>query len=260
MLRDVRMTDMRKSLVPLGGVLAVGLVSAALAQTIEGLDLQALEHRGEALQDDAQALVEFVRGQGNPQEAAAQQVANDAYDRIAELDVSNIAGGKEGDPIDLDEMVAGAKSNIVGPKSSPLVMAFVSLSIPEDSLRRTIADTTRAGGIVVLRGFSPDGAQVFATRLSKVVDQKGASNIAIDPRLFRAFHVTRVPTIVSAASAFDPCDGLDCVTPPPPHDRITGNVTLGYALEIFANDAGPGAPAAKVALANLARAHGSGHP
>ncbi len=248
---------MRKSLLTIGGVLAVGLVSAALAQTIEGLDLQKAEARGEASQDDAQSLVDFVRGQGGPQDAAdqstaAQAVANDAYDRIADLDVSNIAGGAKGGPIDLDEMVAGAKSNVAGPKTTPLVMAFVSLSMPEEALRRTIADTTRAGGIVVMRGFSREGAKAFVAGLSKVVDQKDASNIAIDPRLFRAFHVNRVPTIVSAASMFEPCDQLDCVTPPPPHDRISGNVPLSYALQTFTDANGPGAPAAKVALANLA--------
>lgn len=246
---------MRKSLLTIGGVLAVGLVSAALAQTIEGLDLQKTARRGEASQDDAQSLVDFVRGQGGPQDAAqsaaAQAVANDAYDRIADLDVSNIAGGARGGPIDLDEMVAGAKSNVAGPKTTPLVMAFVSLSMPEEALRRTIADTTRAGGIVVMRGFSAGGAKAFVEGLSKVVDQKDASNIAIDPRLFRAFHVDRVPTIVSAASMFEPCYQLDCVTPPPPHDRIAGNVPLSYALQTFTEANGPGAPAAKVALANL---------
>lgn len=243
---------MRKSLLTIFGVLGVGIVSAALAQTIEGLDLQKTERRGEASQDDAQSLVDFVRGQGEPQAAAAQAVTNDAYDRIADLDVSNITGGSKGGPIDLDEMVAGAKSNVAGPKTTPLVMAFVSLSMPEEALRRTIADTTRAGGIVVMRGFSKEGAKAFVAGLSKVVDQKDASNIAIDPRLFRAFHVDRVPTIVSAASMFEPCDQLDCVTPPPPHDRISGNVPLSYALQTFTDANGPGAPAAKVALANLA--------
>lgn len=244
--------SLRRTIFSAAGVLAVGLVSAALAQTIEGLDLQKTERRGEAAQDDAQSLVDFVRGQGQPQAAAAQSVANDAYDRIAYLDASSIAGGSKGGPIDFDEMVASAKSNVAGPKTTPLVMAFVSLSMPEEALRRTIADTTRAGGIVVMRGFSKEGAKAFVAGLAKVVDQKDASNIAIDPRLFRAFHVDRVPTIVSAASMFEPCDQLDCVTPPPPHDRISGNVPLNYALQTFSEGNGPGAPAAKVALANLA--------
>jgi conjugal transfer pilus assembly protein TrbC len=235
------------------GVISVGLVSAALAQTIEGLDLQGVEKRGEAAQADARALLDFVKGQGEPQARAAQAAVDDTYGRIADLDVSGIAGGNKDGPIDFDAMVAGAKGNLTGPTSTPLVMAFVSLSMPEAALRRTIAETTRAGGVVVLRGLPAAGAKAFVEGLSKVVDQKGASNITIDPRLFRAFHVDRVPTIVSASSAFEPCDQLDCVTPPPPHDRIAGNVTLAYALEAFADGEGPGAPAARVALANLVR-------
>jgi conjugal transfer pilus assembly protein TrbC len=253
LLRPVSYTAMRRSLLGASGILAVGLVSAALAQTIEGLDIQALERRGEAAQVDAQALIDFVTGQGEPQAAPAKAVANDAYDRIADLDVSHIASGSRNSPIDFDAMVAGAKGNLAGPRPTPLVTVFVSLSMPADTLRRTIADTTSAGGVVVLRGFSQQGAKAFVDGLSKVVDQQGASNIAIDPRLFRAFHVDRVPTIVSASSAFEPCDQLDCVTPPPPHDRISGNVTLAYALQTFSDDEGPGAPAARVALRNLGR-------
>jgi conjugal transfer pilus assembly protein TrbC len=245
--------SVRKSLLTVAGVLGVGLVSAALAQTIEGLDLQAIEKRGEGAEQDAQSLLDFVKGQGEPQAKAAQAVVDDAYDRIADLDVSGIAGGSKDGAIDFDAMVAGAKGNLAGPKSTPLVIAFVSLSMPEDSLRRTILDTTRAGGVIVFRGFSQGGAKPFVQLLAKAVDQKDAPNITIDPRLFRAFRIDRVPTIVAASGSFEPCDQLDCVTPPPPHDRITGNVTLGYALETFAQGDGPGAPASRVALANLAK-------
>jgi conjugal transfer pilus assembly protein TrbC len=245
--------SVRKSLLTFAGVLGVGLVSAALAQTIEGLDLQAIEKRGEGAEQDAQALLDFVKGQGEPQAKAAQAVVDDAYDRIADLDVSGIAGGAKDGPIDFDAMVAGAKGNLAGPKSTPLVIAFVSLSMPEESLRRTILDTTRAGGVIVFRGFSQGGAKPFVQLLAKAVDQKDAPNITIDPRLFRAFKIDRVPTIVAASGSFEPCDQLDCVTPPPPHDRISGNVTLGYALQTFAEGGGPGAPASRVALANLVK-------
>ncbi|GGN55372.1 type-F conjugative transfer system pilin assembly protein TrbC [Novosphingobium sp. PC22D] len=240
---------MRKSMVGLGGVLAIGIVSAALAQTIDGLDLQAVEKRAENGRQDAQDVFDFVTGQGDPPAAAAREVVDNARDRIADLDVSAI--GKSEGPVNLDELVAGAKSTVAGPKSTPLIMAFVSLSMPGESLRRTIADTTKAGGVVIFRGFSAEGPKPFVEALSRVVDQKSASNIAIDPRLFRAFKVDRVPTIVAASTNFEPCDQLDCVTPAPPHDRISGNVSLAYALQEFVEGRGPGAPAARVALANL---------
>jgi conjugal transfer pilus assembly protein TrbC len=173
---------MRSSIRAAVGVISVGLVSAALAQTIEGLDLQGVEKRGEAAQEEAQALLDFVKGQGEPQAKAAQAIVDDAYDRIADLDVSGIAGGSKDGQIDFDAMVAGAKGNLAGPKSTPLVIAFVSLSMPEESLRRTILDTTRAGGVIVFRGFSQGGAKPFVQLLAKAVDQKDAPNITIVPR------------------------------------------------------------------------------
>jgi conjugal transfer pilus assembly protein TrbC len=41
------------------------------------------------------------------------------------------------------------------------------------------------------------------------------------------------------------------VTAPPPHDRISGNTSVAYVLETFAGANGPGAPVARLALANL---------
>lgn len=148
-------------------------------------------------------------------------------------------------------MIAGAKAGMAQPKGAPLFVAFASLSMPEDALAQMIADTTRAGGVVVFRGFSAGNPQTFITGIRKVVDQRGASNIAIDPRLFRAFNVDRVPTYVALSTDFEPCDQLECVSTPPPHDRIAGNVSVAYVLETFAEANGPGAPVARLGLANI---------
>ena len=88
--------------------------------------------------------------------------------------------------------------------------------------------------------------------MSKVVtkdDQFAA--IGVDPRLFRAFRVEAVPTYVAVSSDFSPCDGLACTTTPPPYDAMSGNVTVAYALETFAEDNGPGALVARTALSNI---------
>ena len=168
---------------------------------------------------------------------------------IEGLDVSQIAGGQG--PFDFDEMVAGAKAGMAKPEGAPLFIAFASLSMPEEALSKMIEDTTKAGGVVVFRGFSAGNPQGFIQGIRKVVDQAGASNVAIDPRLFRSFGVDRVPTYVALSSDFEPCDQLDCVTAPPPHDRIAGNVSVSYVLESFANANGPGAPVSRLALRNM---------
>jgi conjugal transfer pilus assembly protein TrbC len=41
----------------------------------------------------------------------------------------------------------------------------------------------------------------------------------------------------------------------PDHDRLTGNVTVEFALESFAGGRGPGAGVARVALTQLAKGH-----
>ena len=55
------------------------------------------------------------------------------------------------------------------------------------------------------------------------------------------------------SSDFDLCDGFDCRTQVPPHDRMSGNVSVSYALETFAQGGGPGALLASQHLARLQR-------
>jgi len=238
----------RKIAISLAGFSLIGCVTAVVAQSADGFDPQAIEARAGEFQADAQALFDYVTSNGDEHREEAQTIVNEGYASIEGLDVSDIAGGDG--PFDFDEMVAGAKAGMANPEGAPLFIAFASLSMPEGALAKLIEDTTKAGGVVVFRGFSAGNPQAFITGIRNVVDQAGASNVAIDPRLFRSFRVDRVPTYVALSSDFEPCDQLDCVTTPPPHDRIAGNVSVGYVLETFSNANGPGAPVSRVALAN----------
>lgn len=231
------------------GVSLVGCVTAVFAQSVDGFDPQAIEARAGEFQEDAQALFDYVTANEDEHREEAQTVVEQGYTQIEDLDVSGIAGGDG--PFNFDEMVAGAKAGMANPRGAPLFIAFASLSMPEESLSRMIEETTKAGGVVVFRGFSADNPQAFIQGIRNVVDQAGASNVAIDPRLFRSFQVDRVPTFVALSSDFEPCDQLDCVTAPPPHDRISGNVSVSYVLETFAQRNGPGAPVSRLALSNI---------
>ncbi len=78
-----------------------------------------------------------------------------------------------------------------------------------------IADVTRAGGVVVLRGLT-HGCGKGHDRCARPRARSPASRsrrLGIDPRLFRAFGIEAVPAYVVAASDFDLCDGFDCTTP-----------------------------------------------
>lgn len=245
---------MKKLLLSALAIASIGTGCAVLAQTVEGLDLDAIRARSAKSEQDATALVNEVERRGDAFRKDAQTVQAVALEQMRTIDKANLPRGPAG-AVDFDEMIQAASANLKEAQgTAPQFMVFVSTSMPEQALKRIIADTSAAGGVVVFRGFPGNSGKAFIAALSKVVekDQQFAS-IGIDPRLFRAFDVTAVPTMVVSSSDFTPCDGLTCKTTPPPFDRIEGNVTVRYALETFAGENGPGALVARTALANLGR-------
>ena len=242
----------------LAGFLALTAVSAALAQTIAqdvgGLDLKAIKARGTEATADAQNLVDAVAGKGEAHRAEAEQLREQGMAAVANINPADLPKGPDG-TVDFDELLSGAAANTRTPMGEgPMFIVFASLSMPEASLTRLIADTTRAGGVVVFRGFPGGSTKAFAEGLKRVVTSEGQeAHLAIDPRLFRAFKVSAAPTFVAAGREYELCDGLDCTSATPDHDRITGNVTVEYALETFASGRGPGAGVARIALAQLTK-------
>src|SRR3546814_3705859 len=55
------------------------------------------------------------------------------------------------------------------------------------------------------------------------------------------------------STEFSPCDGFDCTSELPPHDRIAGNISFGEVFETFASGKGPGAELARLHLRQLSR-------
>lgn len=246
---------MRRLTYIVGAALAVASVSAGLAQTVEGIDIGGIKARAAAQAADAQALASEVARRAEDFREEAEQVRADGLAQVKALDPALLPKGPGG-VVDFDEIVTAAAGNLLDNRGqAPLFMVFVSLSMPEASLKAIIRDASQAGGIVVFRGFPNNSAKEFVTRLSRAVDESSQfASIGIDPRLFRAFDVQAVPAYVVASSDFDLCDGMACRTPPPPHDMMAGNVSVQYALSTFADNAGPGALIARTALGNLAKA------
>jgi conjugal transfer pilus assembly protein TrbC len=248
---------MFKRLIIAGSLLSLCSVGVVFAQSsVDGLDLEAIEKRAQA---NAGGLSDFVKGvldrqaQANAADHDANQaVVDNARARLRDAAAAAQPRRTASSPVDFDELVAGAGG--LGDRSSsqaPMFIAFASLSMPPEALQRMISDVTKAGGMVVFRGFSAEGGHAFMTGLSKVIPQGLAPHVTIDPRLFRAYHVEAVPTYVAASSSFTLCSGEGCDSEPTPYDRMAGNVTAEYALEAFAQGNGPGAAVAKVALRNL---------
>lgn len=130
--------------------------------------------------------------------------------------------------------------------NNPL-MIFVSASIPKSSLKDLMVQAQQVGGILVFRGVigSIRNTQQFLGSLAK----ENVSAV-IDPRLFDIFQVKVVPTFVVLAKRPGDCDGSDCNTTPL-HDRISGNITLHYALEKISEGDGNAKEIAKKFLVRM---------
>lgn len=222
-------------------------LSAAAAQEIPGLNAAAIEKRA---QDGRAAMSDFVDkilARANQEDTNAKQVADaatKAFENAPDVVRKASVGG-----VDLGGAFAGQQGSVGEGGAS--FFAFASTSMPEESLKRMIADVSKAGGVVVFRGMLPDGSKTFLAQLQRVVSNGDEARVIVDPRLFRAFGVQEVPSYIAVSKPFDLCDSLDCVSQPTPFDKISGNVTAQYALQTFVDGRGPGAGVAGVALKNL---------
>lgn len=234
--------------------LGLGLASGGGAQTVDGLDLAKVRERAKLSPEDAEAFSQVIarRGEALREQAATSSAA--ARTQSRRYADQTKPSGRPGDTFDFDAMVVAAGREADKSGDAPRFVAFASLSMPEASLRQLIGDVGRAGGVVVFQGFPNNSVKRFTATIARVVPQGGSNAVGIDPRLFRAFEVTAVPTYVVASTDFDLCDGFDCTTHVPPHDRMTGNVTVDHALATFASGSGPGAGIAALYRDRLAGA------
>ena len=231
---------------------------AAAAQSIDGIDVEAIKGRAAEFQEDAVDLSREVERRSVEFETQAVETSNAALSAVEEYG-ANLEVDENSDlNVDLDAVAKSASKNLASRKSgAPLFVAFASLSMPEESLRKMITDVGNSGGVIVFRGFTNNSSKQFVVGLTKVLgSDPGPVSMSVDPRLFRAFDIKRVPAYVVSSTDFELCESLTCVTAPPPHDKMTGNVTARYALETFSDADGPGALIARTALSNL-RKHGS---
>jgi len=245
-------------LVAIAALASAAAFAGAAAQTGDpGLDLEAIRARAAEQTSEADALAASARARAEQLAREARSSAADAqaHGRRFASQAKKSAKPDRSQAFDFDAMVADAGAMASeGMGEAPRFIAFASTSMPPAALRTMIDDVTRAGGVVVLRGLPQNSAKALTAALSKIARPgEQLTGVGIDPRLFRAFGIEAVPTYVVTSSDFDLCDGFECRTQVPPHDRMTGNVSAAYALETFARGGGPGALLAAQHLARLER-------
>jgi type-F conjugative transfer system pilin assembly protein TrbC len=173
-----------------------------------------------------------------------------------------------------DEALAGQRDKVlkflgINPQGDGALYYFVSFSMPLEMIRSYVLEAMWSGGTVVVRGL-PKGRtmrQFFTEDLRQLIYGKGAAaNISLDPRLFEAYDVQAVPSIVYTEDRRQlSCTGVAKTKlplangdelnydacPPVSSDKywkISGAVTSDYALRAFIDQGAKGATAFHNAL------------
>lgn len=147
--------------------------------------------------------------------------------------------GKGPDPLLIAKQYKEALGQAARDATFNLVV-FVSLSIPEETLKRIGRDVRVAGGVVVLRGLKyglqPGGWRKSMEALKPLADT--GVEVQINPNLFEQFGVRAVPTVVVSSEGVGDkgCSNGECAVNV---GSVVGDVSLSYALELLSerNDA-----------------------
>ncbi len=238
-------------------ILALAAVLAAAA------GLARADERPPAGSPDAARLVEEVLRKaggkdGEPLGEWTRSILDRALRRAGEAARQTVPGrsGKTS-PLPAErhaERLAGIGAGRAGTAE---VLIFTSLSVPAASWRQWAREAAKTGAPLVLRGVGENGLPAAAKEIGARLGG-AAAGVAIDPRLFRLFGVTRVPAVVVVPGGVPPCESRGCAEDPaPPHDRVTGNIGLVAALEAVA---GEGEVARAAVRRHLQRLHGEDRP
>ncbi len=162
------------------------------------------------------------------------------------------------------EAIARSKVRVPAAASNPLsadpsaaeppLRIFITLEMPQASLRLLVDQAARSGAVLVLRGLK---AQSMRETLAAVRDLIGGHNVAwvIDPEAFTRFGVHQAPTFVLSLNdatngdAYRSC-ASGCVTPSA-FVSVAGDVSVDYALETIMRRRPEATPRAEPLLKRL---------
>lgn len=219
-------------------LLWAGLPAVAQTPGQIGSDAEALIRRAEERGKSAEgAVADWLKTAPQPNHRMIQEAAG-----LAAVNEGRIAQGLE--MLQGDATVGEAAGlSLIGnqPSQDGAIYIAVSLSMPKSSLRQLSADAEKAGAQMVVRGLVAGSWERTLDAAREVWGENATNGLVIEPQVFRAFEVERVPVFIVARDAVQPCqNGVNCISTAPAHDKISGNISLGAALEILAekgNDA-----------------------
>ena len=107
---------------------------------------------------------------------------------------------------------------------------FISLAMPEPSLRLLVAQAARSGAVLVMRGLHQDSMRATLAAITPLIGETRV-NWVIDPPAFERHGITLVPAFVLAAQPAAPDTCAPHCPGPVEALQIAGDVSLEYALE-----------------------------
>ncbi len=233
---------------------AVFLIALLLAAVSFGTVRAEEQPRAPAPDADVEKLVEDVlrKAGGNDGEslgAWTRSIVDRALERAGAAARQTIPGSTA--PLPAERHAGSLAGNAAGRGGTAEILIFTSLSVPAASWRQWARDAARSGAPLVLRGVGEGGLPETAKAIGGRLDGAEAG-VAIDPRLFRLFGVTRVPAVAVVPGGVPACRSRGCTEDPaPPHDLVTGNIGLAAALEAVAEEGDAGGEVAKAHLERM---------
>ena len=121
-------------------------------------------------------------------------------------------------------------------EKEPEFFAFVSLNIPETTLKQMSKELERIGGAFVFRGMPNDSFSDFIKKVMRFREQGILAPILVDPDAFAEYNVTEVPTFVYLPPSTETLSAEELSrasedTSYPKYKKIVGNASIPYALE-----------------------------
>ncbi|CAH6952717.1 conserved exported hypothetical protein [Vibrio chagasii] len=118
-------------------------------------------------------------------------------------------------------------------KKAQGVMVFVSLSMPDNTLKQLLKQSQQYQVPLIIRGVLPEGMVPTASRIMHLLEasdegEATEGGFAISPQWFRQFNITHVPVFVAIGNA---CNEASC--PKSDYDMVHGNLSLPNALTIL---------------------------
>lgn len=129
------------------------------------------------------------------------------------------------------------------------LMVFVSLSIPKAALERIVDQAEKTGAVLVFRGLKNDSMNQMAVEVRNLIGNRNVGAV-IHPPAFQQFSISKVPAVVMAKADAgnvleDGCAIADTFV------KVSGDVTIEYALEYIDSHSQQWAPLAKRYLEKL---------